>query len=76
MVYYVENGDEEILFISILDVFWWVLVIMIIVGYGDMYFKIFWGKFVGFGCVLCGVLVIVLFVLVIVFNFDVIYKKY
>lgn len=76
MIYYAENGDEETLFSSIPDAFWWALVTMTTVGYGDMYPKTLWGKLVGSGCALCGVLAIALPVPVIVSNFDAIYKKY
>lgn len=48
---------------------------MIIVGYGDMRLIGFWGKLVGFFCVIVGVLIIVLFVFVIVFNFNYFYYR-
>lgn len=76
MVYYAENGVEESYFRSIPDAFWWALVTMTTVGYGDMYPKTLWGKLVGSCCALCGVLAIALPVPVIVSNFDTIYKKY
>lgn len=41
MVYYCESWDEEIEFESILMVCWWVIVIIIIVGYGDLVLRIF-----------------------------------
>lgn len=41
VVYYVEIGNEDDNdFLSILYLFWWVIIMMIIVGYGDMIFKI------------------------------------
>lgn len=52
---------------------WWVIVIMIIVGYGDMVLKMYVGMFVGVLCVLLGVLIIVFLVFVIVSNFVLFY---
>lgn len=60
-------------FKSIFDVFWWVVVIMMMVGYGDMRFIIVWGKIVGLLCVIFGVLIIVFLVFVIVLNFNYFY---
>lgn len=52
-VYYVEGGlDSD--FQSILYVFWWVVVIMMMVGYGDVFFISFLGKIVGVLCVILG----------------------
>lgn len=69
LIYYWEKGEKNIKFYDILNCFWWVVVIMMIVGYGDMVFVIFMGKFIGSICVVCGVLMIVFLVLVIVNNF-------
>lgn len=35
VVYYVEIGCEKCVFMSIFDVFWWVVNMIIMVGYGD-----------------------------------------
>lgn len=77
MAYYAEAGDPDtFLGRSIPETFWWALVTMTTVGYGDMYPKSLWGKLVGSCCALCGVLAIALPVPVIVSNFDAIYKKH
>lgn len=67
LVYYMEIFfDEKFDFEYILFVFWWVFIIMIIVGYGDMILSMGFGYIVGFMCVISGVLVIVFLVFVIV----------
>ena len=76
MVYYAEGGTKGSMFPSIPHAFWWALVTMTTVGYGDLYPETLWGKLVGSGCALCGVLAIALPVPVIVSNFDSIYRKY
>ncbi|KAK3704843.1 hypothetical protein QZH41_005916 [Actinostola sp. cb2023] len=77
MAYYAEAGEPDThLGRSIPDTFWWALVTMTTVGYGDLVPKTLWGKLVGSCCALCGVLAIALPVPVIVSNFDAIYKKH
>ncbi|XP_032235888.2 shaker-related potassium channel tsha2 isoform X2 [Nematostella vectensis] len=77
MAYYAEAGTKDThLGRSIPDTFWWALVTMTTVGYGDLVPKTLWGKLVGSCCALCGVLAIALPVPVIVSNFDAIYKKH
>lgn len=69
LIYYWEKDVFDMKFCDILNCFWWVVVIMMIVGYGDMVFIMFMGKFIGSICVVCGVLMIVFLVFVIVNNF-------
>lgn len=69
LIYYWEKDEIDIKFKDIFICFYWVVIIMIIVGYGDMMFNIVMGKFIGSICVVCGVLIIVFLVLVIVNNF-------
>ena len=76
MIYYAEGGVKDSPFESIPAAFWWAVVTMTTVGYGDMYPTTLWGKLVGSGCALVGVLTIALPVPVIVSNFDAIYKKH
>lgn len=69
IIYYVERDLFGIKFVIILELFWWVVVIMIILGYGDMILKFWEGRIVGLFCVISGVFMIVFLVLVIVSNF-------
>lgn len=65
VIFYVESENFENILIGI----WWVLVIMMIVGYGDKVLKLEVGYIIGCVCVICGVLIVVFMVLIVVNNF-------
>nr|AAB02603.1 potassium channel homolog [Polyorchis penicillatus] len=74
-VYYAEYKEPGTKFISIPSSFWWAIVTMTTVGYGDMHPVTFWGQIVGSMAVVCGVLTIALPVPVVVSNFEYFYTK-
>ena len=71
-LYYAENGKT---FKSIPDAFWYSLVTMTTVGYGEIVPVTFSGKLIGSLCTITGVLTISLPVPVIVSNFQFFYKR-
>jgi hypothetical protein len=72
--YYAEAGEKHSQLKSIPGAFWWAIVTMTTVGYGDVTPVGVWGKLVGALCVIAGVLTIALPVPVVVANFNNFYR--
>ncbi|KAM9814369.1 A-type voltage-gated potassium channel KCND2 isoform 2-T2 [Syngnathus typhle] len=75
VMFYAEKGSAASKFTSIPAAFWYTIVTMTTLGYGDMVPKTIVGKVFGSICSLSGVLVIALPVPVIVSNFSRIYHQ-
>jgi len=75
LILFLEIDTADTKFRSIPDAFWWAIVTMTTVGYGDMFPTTFAGKLIGSVCALCGILCLALPVPVIVSNFMYFYRR-
>lgn len=76
VVYYVENDIKNNDFESIPDAFWWAIVTMTAVGYGDKVPKGALGKLIGAICAISGIVVLFCFPTpVLLSHFEEMYKK-
>lgn len=77
MIYYAErqdaNNSKNSKFTTIPMAFWWAIITMTTVGYGDVYPTTTIGYFVGTGCAVSGVLLVALTIPVISNNFSLFY---
>ena len=75
-IYYAEHelGDQS-MFKSIPDTFWYTLVTMTTVGYGDNVPLTFAGKLIGGLCAVSGVVTVAMMVPMMVTNFEFFYKR-
>ncbi|CAJ0930862.1 unnamed protein product, partial [Mesorhabditis belari] len=69
LIYFLERDEPGTKFTSIPAAFWWSVVTMATVGYGDLVPVTVAGKLVGSGAIVCGVMVLALPITIMVNNF-------
>lgn len=74
LVYFANESDDDTPFSSVIDAFWWSVVTMSTVGYGDQVPSTFMAKIVGVVTALTGILVIALPYPIIVTRFNKYYE--
>ena len=75
MIYFAENEANREMFPSIPESFWWAIVTVTTLGYGDVVPVTKVGKIIGAMCAICGVIIIALPVSVIGSNFSYFYMQ-
>jgi len=75
MAYVGEKDEKGTMIDSMPTALYWAIITMTSVGYGDIAPVTWFGKLVGSGCAICGVLLIALPIPIIVNNFNKFYEK-